>query len=388
MLSILANHNDDIKLLIDKGYALSIDNNYLVIRDIPYLDNNKDLQWGAIVSKLVFVDKNKVKIEDHQIFFCGYHPCELDGSKIKNLGGGVVKLELSSDDLSVQRSFSNKPPNGFKNWYDKIENYVTIISGPAIHLYDANPLTFRVIEEKNDSVFKFSDTLTSRAEIGDLTNNFKNDKIAIIGLGGTGSYLLDFLVKTPVKQIRAYDGDWYHVHNSYRSPGRLFAKELGKKKADIYKNRYRNFRKGIKVIPDYILSGSESKLKGITFAFVCVDKGASRSEIFDLLVKMKIPFIDVGMGLDRTQNTIGGSVRTTYCSEDSVKKVLKNKHVPLSDIPDDIYKSNIQIAELNALSACLAIIKFKQLRGFYNDNSNFYHMLFNIDSVKNHGINQ
>jgi hypothetical protein len=32
-------------------------------------------------------------------------------------------------------------------------------------------------------------------------------KIAIIGLGGTGSYVLDLAAKTPVKEIHLFDGD-------------------------------------------------------------------------------------------------------------------------------------------------------------------------------------
>lgn len=37
----------------------------------------------------------------------------------------------------------------------------------------------------------------------------------------------------------------------------------------------------------------------------------------------------------------------------------------LREDPDGLYRTNIQIAELNALNACLAVVKFKQLRGFY-----------------------
>jgi hypothetical protein len=38
-------------------------------------------------------------------------------------------------------------------------------------------------------------------------------------------------------------------------------------------------------------------LEGVTFAFVCVDRGSARAGIFDLLISRGIPFIDVGMGL-------------------------------------------------------------------------------------------
>ena len=54
---------------------------------------------------------------------------------------------------------------------------------------------------------------------------------------------------------------------------------------------------------------------------------------------------------------------------------------PLVDTADDIYKSNIQIAELNALNAALAVIRYKQLRGFYADDENIYHLLLSISDL-------
>jgi len=42
---------------LEKGYALSVDSAYLIIRDVPYLNEQKELQIGAIASKLVFVNE-------------------------------------------------------------------------------------------------------------------------------------------------------------------------------------------------------------------------------------------------------------------------------------------------------------------------------------------
>ena len=214
----------------------------LVIRDIPYLDNLKQLQMGAIVTKLEFVDKERVTQDDHQIFFAGSVPHGLDGKPIPNLGGGPTALALERGQQGCGRaaSFSNKPrPSGkFADFFEKIESYVGIISGPAMELHDANPYTFRAVETVPDSVFKFHDTLTSRAEITDLSAKFANDVVAVIGVGGTGAYVLDFLVKTPVLEIRAFDLDMFHVHNAFRSPGRLEETELGKTKAEVYSARY------------------------------------------------------------------------------------------------------------------------------------------------------
>lgn len=380
MLHQLISHNEDIRRLHEKGYAISCDNSYLVVRDIPYLDEAKNLRIGAIVSKLIFIDQNHVKQEDHQIFFCGSHPSELDGTLIKNLGGGPVGLALASPDLVVERTFSNKPLSGsFRDLFEKIESYVGILSGPAIELHNANPLTFRLVEPASNSAFKISDTLTSRAEIGDLALKFRDEVVAIIGLGGTGSYLLDFLVKTPVKEIRAFDLDYFHVHNAFRSPGKMEDHEFGKTKAEVYGKRYENLREGIYFKSKFIQADSADELEGVTFAFVCVDQGTSRAEICSVLIDMGIPFIDVGMGLKREETLLNGTLRTTYFPNGSTQEELNNGMIPLNDAPNDVYRTNIQIAELNALNACLAIIKYKQIKGFYVDEEQYNHMLLSVN---------
>lgn len=390
MFQKLVNHNDDIRHLVEKGCAVAFDSNYMVIRDIPYLDDERKLQTGTIVTKLVFEDQEHVRQEDHQIFFSGSSPHNLEGKPIPNLGDRPAQLVLSEDcpDVVVKRAFSHKPRvngnlQGYKDFFEKIICYINVISGPAIELYNATPFTFRVVKKVNaDPVFKFHDTLTSRAEITDLSNRFKGDVIALIGLGGTGAYLLDFLVKMPVREIRAFDLDCFHVHNAYRSPGHLEETELRKPKVEVYQARYENFRSGLSFHAKFVDDSCVEDLEGVTFAFVCVDKGSSRAGIFDLLISKSIPFIDVGMGLTRKRGPISGQLRATYFSADHGQKVRDMNLAPLSDNPDDLYKTNIQISELNALNACLAIIKFKQLRGFYFEEVPYHHLLFEIGDLK------
>ena len=74
MLKTLASRNPDLQRLLEKGYALAVDSNSLVVRDIPYLDSAGQLQWSAFVGKLVFEDQTKVRPEDHQIYFAAPRP--------------------------------------------------------------------------------------------------------------------------------------------------------------------------------------------------------------------------------------------------------------------------------------------------------------------------
>ncbi|QRM38748.1 ThiF family adenylyltransferase [Rhizobium rhizogenes] len=391
MFQKLVSHNRDIQRLVEKGYAIGFDSNYLIIRDIPYLDAEGKLQIGAIVTTLVFTDQLHVSQQDHQVFFAGAHPHNIDGSKITNLGGGETTLALSSAarDVRVQRQFSNKPfKNGvwstFQDFFEKVESYVRVISGPAIERHAVTPLTFRVVEPGlEEPVFKIRDTLTSRAEISELSAKFKDDVIAIIGLGGTGAYVLDLMVKTPVKEVRGFDGDDYHVHNAFRSPGSLLPEqEFGRRKSDVYQERYESFRHGLLLKPEVVTAESIDDLRGVTFAFVCVDKGSSRKAIFDVLIALKIPFIDVGMGPKRRNGSLSGMLRVTYYSAEKAMKVMAKELSELSDPQDNIYRTNIQIGELNALNAALAVVKYKKVRGFYTDEKPAYHFLFEIADMK------
>jgi len=147
-------------------------------------------------------------------------------------------------------------------------------------------------------------------------------------------------------------------------------------------SRYENFRSGLYFNRKFVDTCCSEDFNDVTFAFVCVDKGLSRAGIFDLLISKKIPFIDVGMGLNRKQGPLNGMLRTTYYSAEHGQNLRDKGLAELADSPDDLYRTNIQISELNALNACLAVIKFKQLRGFYFEELPFYHLLFNVGDCK------
>lgn len=387
----LASHNDDIRRLVEKGFAVSEDSNYLVVRDIPYLDANLQLSTGAFVVTLVAIDEHRVRQDDHQVWFAGGVPHGLDGRPIPNLGGGPCSLHLSpaASDVVVERRFSNKPlvTKRFADFFEKIESYTNIIAGPAMERYGASPYTFRVSDEAaKDPTFKFRDTLTSRGELTDLISCFHGEVVAVIGLGGTGSYVMDFMVKTPVSEVRAFDADRFHVHNAFRSPGHVDPSEFDKSKAQVYLARYSNFRHGLSAKATYIDGSSEDELSGVTFAFVCVDKGAARAEIFRALVERKIPFIDVGMGLKRKDQGLAGMVRVTYFPSEHSEEVMRKSHAPLQDDPEDLYRARVQIGELNALNAALAVMRYKQLRGFYKDVSDWENLLFDTTDLKSVGV--
>jgi hypothetical protein len=157
--------------------------------------------------------------------------------------------------------------------------------------------------------------------------------------------------------------------------------EIGQGKAEVYQARYDNFRTGLTIRHKLIDASSADDLQDVTFAFVSVDKGTARAGAFELLIALGIPFIDVGMGLDRRRGPLNGMLRITYYSPERARELRDRGLAELVDRSDDLYRSNIQIGELNALNACLAILRFKQLRGFYHEEQPYYHLLFSVSDL-------
>ena len=113
-----------------------------------------------------------------------------------------------------------------------------------------------------------------------------------------------------------------------------------------------------------------------------MDDGPARASIFEVLENLKISFIDVGMGLSKKENGLRGAIQTTYYPTDSYEQMLKKGFAQLSDKPENLYKENIQISELNALNAALAVIHYKQLKGFYDNKTTGAHFHFDVSDLQ------
>jgi len=381
----LISRSPDLKRLRDEGYDLEIKSGYLLVKDVPYVNSRKEVKRGILVSKLILAGDVTTRPDDHVAYFAGDHPCNADGveiDKIKNssservLGEGVV----------IQHSFSAKPkPSDFyEDYYAKVTTYAAILSGPA-QVIDPpiSAKTFPVIEpgkENEESVFNYIDTASSRAEINLITRKLELGKIAIVGLGGTGSYVLDLVAKTPVKEIHLFDGDTFLQHNAFRSPGAPSIDDLKAKPGKVahFKNLYSKMHRGIVDHEGYIEVGNVEELQKMDFVFLCLDNGEAKKLIVERLEYFGLPFIDVGMGVNVTDYSLGGILRITASTPKRRDHV--RRRVSFADAGGgNEYNRNIQIADLNALNAALAVIKWKKLIGFYRDLKCEHHSTYTID---------
>lgn len=233
-----------------------------------------------------------------------------------------------------------------------------------------------------NSVFKYPDTNSSRAGIDFLNRKFENLRIAIVGLGGTGSYVLDHLAKTPVKEIHLYDGDDLQLHNGFRIPGAIAVEVFERKlmKVNYLKEVYSNIHSGIVSHPVFVSPENVSQLSKFDYVFMCVDKNEARSLIINSLLKADTVFIDTGIGIHMGENSLIGAIRVTTGSVD--KKDHINKRIGTGDFDLNEYDNNIQISDMNCYNAVMAVIRWKKIVGFYQDLKREYNSTYFLNTNK------
>lgn len=384
MLLQLINHSPDLKRLRDEGYSLELRSGHLLVADVPYLTQNGVIKRGTLVTTLKLAGNKTDKPDTHVTYFVGETPCHENLQQIDKIINSAKKQNLGSG-ISVDFTFSAKPKdNGgrYLDYYEKITTYVAILSGPAQvkdNLITAK--TFKVVQSQEDPYFEYIDTATSRASIGAVTDKLKGGKIVIIGLGGTGSYILDQIAKTPVMEIHLYDDDLFLQHNAFRSPGAASLDELEQKlsKTEYLKGIYSKMKKGIVSHPYRISGKNIDELKDASFVFISIDSGEAKKSIVERLEEFGVPFIDVGMGVYLADDKLGGLLRVTTSTQKLRSHVNEKNRISYeaSDVND--YNTNIQIADLNALNATLAVIKWKKIMGFYLDLEEEHYTTYTLD---------
>ena len=211
----------------------------------------------------------------------------------------------------------------------------------------------------------------------DPLNKLPKERIAIVGVGGTGSHILDYLSKTPVGEIHLFDRDVFTDESAKRSPGA--SEELGSNnptKSLLHQSRYINTHPRIVDMNTHVDKSDVSILANYTTVFLCIDGGGIRRHILEVCMANRIVLINVGMGVFETPNSrLEGMLTVTTCLPSAYDHA--EKCIALDDSSEGD-RQNEQTIELNALNAALAVIKWKKLLGIYEDDSNELDCIYSI----------
>lgn len=164
--------------------------------------------------------------------------------------------------------------------------------------------------------------------------NLQNKKVAVFGLGGVGSYVVEALVRCGIGEIILVDHDKIDITNLNRQLYALHS-TIGLNKVDVAKDRCLDINPNLKIttyqqfyLPD---QGMEKIFYDCDFVIDAIDTVKAKIALIENCNKLKIPIISsmgTGNKLDPGSFKIADIYKTSVCPLARVmRKELKNRGI-------------------------------------------------------------
>ncbi len=381
MSNSLISRNEDLSALVKAGYCLNIRGGYLLVEGVPYVNQKGEISKGNIVTSLELAENMTRPPGDHTVWWTGQIPHRISGESMETYlicGKWDEGYDLG-EGITAYSQWSRKPKSGentrgYSNYQEKIETYVQEVGGEAEAKSPGILEAARAgwdPEIESNTRFKYLDTSTYRYGTRGIERRIEDEIVAVIGVGGSGSYLVDILAKTNIKELYLYDDDVMEQHNAFRIAGAARIEELGgvKSKVAWHQERYAAVREeGIYVRKQRINDETLCELGKFTTVFIAVDCLMSRRKIQYKCNELGILHISVGIGLEiegDNNDQLGGMVKIEI--QFKAKRPGGAENDSQENRGEEIRQiyGNVQTVELNMLGAALAITEWKARKGMY-----------------------
>lgn len=163
----------------------------------------------------------------------------------------------------------------------------------------------------------------------------QNSKVAVFGIGGVGSYVVEALARAGVGHIIIVDFDKYDITNINRQLGATHS-TIGKYKVDVMKERILDINPNaiVEAYKTDEIEDGESSIVDSTFTYV-VDAIDTMSNKIKLIEKCKqenvkiITATGAGNKLDATRFEVADIYKTSVCPVCKIlRKELKQRNIP------------------------------------------------------------
>ena len=336
-----------------RGWTIEVGQNRISVREVPY--RKKDGEAGTC----------QVLVETQD-----------DGLTMKapENGSGASHAAVLIG-VSQGRAYqATSEPVGNVLWSDNTNQCVISIKRDegeylnawhALFVYAASVAGEVGLEERDqvERIFKFEIDGEDSREMRVWRNRARGQRVAIVGLGGVGLWILDLMSKTYVNEIRIWDGDVIEGRNLLRAPGWASQDAIGKNKAQYFGEHYQQMRKGIAIHAEYWQADDKADaFRDLDFVFVAIDKRESRTALCEKLEELKIPFIDVGMGIELRKGQVRGSCQVFFSGEDPGRWRIG---IPTVEGAGEKDYYDLQLSDMGALNAALAVGLWRRHIGQY-----------------------
>ena len=308
---------------------------------------------------------------------------QADGTPIGNYVRGDGK---TWSNISIKKGWQGSPEED-ATASDLIHRYAKHIVGAVSAAGYSEPAALTMPDP-----FHIPNTFEARAAIAPVQDRIRGQSIAIIGLGGTGAYLLDLIAKMPVSEIHLLDSDCVDWHTLKRAPGAPTVEEIelvragSLLKVNYYHSKYVAFRDGIHPHPVQVDSSSmfaEFLLDHpIDYAFVCIDQltegdSARQDAVYRAITEAGVPFIDSGVSITLEDCAVRGAVTTSSydAGSDAWEDAIPNARLK-GGAPG--YR-NVQLPEVNAAAATFAVMEWRRRTGQYVSETPSFYQKFRLE---------
>ena len=168
----------------------------------------------------------------------------------------------------------------------------------------------------------------------DGVEKLQNAKVAVFGIGGVGSYVVEALARAGIGHLIIVDYDKYDVTNINRQLGAAHS-TIGKYKVDVMRDRILDISPIARVEayrPDEIESGETSLINSsLTYVVDSIDTMANKMQLIEKCKKEDVKIITVtgaGNKLDATGFEVSDIYRTSICPVCKIlRKELKKRNI-------------------------------------------------------------
>ena len=268
----------------------------------------------------------------------------------KELTAGVIGRSHSSLVLSIKLR-----ERDYEDAWEALNNYVkqiyALFLGGSVSAKEAapRPYTFDVLGDQLPEAVAWRGLLAQEC-------------VAIVGLGGVGAWIADFVVKADPRQVDGWDYDCIESKNILRMPGGLDPNVwIGRPKAEWFQETYslihtRVHGHNVKVLRDRV----QEVIERTTFAFVAVDDADDRIMVCDALANAGIPFVAVGLSPVRKDKRVKVSMRivTAHVGVSSWREAIPQ----VGQAGQDDYGS-LDLPDVYSMAAGWAIQSWRKMRG-------------------------
>lgn len=333
------------------GYTVSRTSESVVAEGVPYRKADRQIGHCRVI---VLAEPSSDK---PRLGYAGVpHTARVEGVEdgvVYNMDGTEIGNQVGKGSdwciLSIKKG-TTESPGEYEDVWEQLLRYVYVISEGGA---------------------------AERAKMEEWRAKLEKEVVGIVGLGGTGSYILDLVSKTGIERIIVWDGDSLEERNMRRGvgPEKRLHEKLGQNKAQVLGEEYTDQKCEIEFHPHNFTEEDKGTLQKASFLFIAVDRQESREVVQMVAEQIGMAYIDVGLGLRVEEGVVTGGCQVVLSNgEGGRERELINVGGVAGG--EQAYRM-VLVSEMHALNAALAVIKWRRFRGQYRQTT---HVLSRYDA--------